>query len=103
MPSLAPITPAGTIAVAVTATSAATVLPVKTGSQIVVTSPSANAIAFVAFGASTTVVVVPTTEANGYPILPGTVQTLTVAPGATHVACIGSVSSTLYFTRGEGE
>ena len=102
MPSLAPITVGNTVAVAVTASSAASLLPVSQGDQIMVTSPAGNAIAFIAFGVSTTTVTIPTTTQNGCPILPGTVQTFTVPPTNTYVAVIGSVSSTLYFTRGDG-
>ncbi len=102
MPALAPFTPANTVAIAVTASSVATVLPVRGGDQIIVTSPVANAIAFIAFGIASTTVVIPTTTTNGCPILPGTAQTFTVPPGNTHVAVIGSVSSTLYFTVGDG-
>ncbi len=100
---LNPFSPANTVAVSVTATSAATALPTLRGNQIVVSAPSANAIAFIAFGAGSTTVVIPTTQTNGYPILPGTKEVLTVPPGATHVAVIGSVSSTLYFTAGDGQ
>lgn len=102
MPSLAPITPGNSVAISVTASSVATLIPASQGDQIMVTSPAANAIAFIAFGISTTTVVIPTTTTNGCPILPGTVQTFTVPPTNTHVAVIGSVSSTLYFTRGDG-
>jgi hypothetical protein len=102
MPALAPITPNNTIAVSVTASSAATALPTARGDQIMVTSPAANAIAFIAFGTASTTVVIPTTSANGCPILPGTAQTFTVPPGNTYVAVIGSVSTTLYFTVGDG-
>lgn len=102
MPALAPFTPGNSIAVSVTATSAYTALPTGHGDQIMVSSPVANAIAFIAFGISTTTVVVPTTSTNGCPILPGTVQVFTVPPGVTGVSVIGSTSSTLYFTAGDG-
>lgn len=102
MPALAPITPGNTVAVAVTASSAASLLPASQGDQIMVTSGAGNAIAFIAFGISSTTVVIPTTTTNGCPILPGTVQVFTVPPTNTHVAVIGSTSSTLYFTRGDG-
>jgi len=101
---LNPFTPGLTIAVAVTASSVATSLvATKKGNSVVVSAPSANAIAFIAFGSSTTTVVIPTTAQNGYPILPGTKEVLTVPPGATHVAVIGTVASTLYFTGGDGQ
>ncbi len=103
MPSLAPMTPGNTVAIAVTATSVATLLPTRGGGQIIVTSPLANNIAFIAFGSASTTVVIPTTAQNGCPILPGTAQTFTVPPGNTHVAVIGTVASTLYFTVGDGE
>lgn len=100
---LNPFTPGASIAVAVTASSVATSLPALGGNQIVVSSPAANAIAFIAFGTGSTTVVIPTTSANGYPILPGTKETLTVPANATHVAVIGSVSSTLYLSTGDGQ
>lgn len=102
MPALAPFTPGNSVAVSVTASSAYTGLSVPKGDQIMVTSPSANAIAFIAFGISTTTVTIPTTSTNGCPILPGTVQVFTVPPGTTGVSVIGSTSSTLYFTAGDG-
>lgn len=100
---LNPFTPGSSIAVSVTATSAATALPTLSANQIMVSAPAANAVAFIAFGTASTTVVIPTTQQNGCPILPGTVQVFTVPPGATHVAVIGSVSSTLYFTAGDGQ
>jgi hypothetical protein len=98
-----PFTPGSTIAVSVTATSAATALPTLRGNQVMVSAPAGNVIAFIAFGVSNTTVVVPTTQTNGCPILPGTVQVFTVPSTATHVSVIGTVASTLYFTAGDGE
>ena len=103
MPALAPATASNTVAISVTASSAATALPTRGGDQIIVTSPAANAIAFIAFGTSSTTVVIPTTSANGIPILPSTAQTFTVPQGNTHVAVIGTSGSTLYFTVVDGE
>lgn len=103
MPSLAPLTPGSNIAITVAATSAAVALPLLYGDQIMVTSPAANAIAFIAFGISTLTVVIPTgTNRNGVPILPGTVNVFTVPPAATHIATIGTVANTLYVTGGDG-
>ncbi len=62
-----------------------------------VTSGGGNAISFIKFGSSTVTAAVTDT-----PILPGTVQTFTLPPGATHAAAIGTSSTTLYFTRGDG-
>jgi len=100
---LNPFTPGSSIAVSVTASSAATVLPTLRGNQIMVSAPAGNVIAFIAFGTASTTVVIPTTQTNGCPILPGTVQVFTVPPGSTHVSVIGTVGSTLYFTAGDGE
>src|SRR5882757_7694149 len=103
MPSLAPLTPGGSIAITVAATSAAVALPILRGDQIVISSLAANAVAFIAFGISTLTVVAPTgTQQNGFPILPGTAQTFTVPPAATHIATIGTAANTLYMSAGDG-
>lgn len=114
MPALAPFTPANTVAITVTASSAVTALPVATatglpttaahGDQVRISSLSGNAICYIAFGISTTTVVIPTgTAANGVPILPGTVETFTIPPGITSIAVIGTLNNTLYVTCGDGQ
>jgi hypothetical protein len=65
--------------------------------QVMVTSAAANSIAFIAFGTSAVTAAVTDT-----PILPGTVQVFTIPHSVTHVAAIGTASTTLYFTSGEG-
>ncbi len=98
-----PLTPGETVTITVSATSAVVALPTPTGNQIVVSSLSANAIAFIAFGSSSLTVVIPTgTERNGFPILPGTAQTFTVPANATHIGTIGTAANTLYVSSGDG-
>jgi hypothetical protein len=99
---LSPFTPGNTVAITITSSSAETAIQTGTGDQVMVSSLAGNAIAFVAFGISSTTVTIPTTATNGTPILPGTVQVFTVPPGTTHIAVIGT-SGTLYVTRGDGE
>ncbi len=100
---LNPFTPGQTIAVTATGASVATALPTTKGNQVMVSSPGTNGIAFIAFGISTTTVVIPTTATNGTPILPGSIQLFTVPASATHVSVIGTLNNTLYFTAGDGE
>lgn len=97
MPALAPFTPAGTVSLAVTGATARVALPRPGANQIMVTSPAANAIAFIKFDQATVTAAVTDT-----PILPGTSQVFTVPLDASHVAAIGTASTTLYFTVGEG-
>ena len=100
MPATSPFTPGSSILITVAATSAAITMPTTKGDQIVISSLAANAIAYVAFGSS---VVIPTgTAANGFPILPGTVNVLTVPPGATQLSTIGTVANTLIASFGDG-
>lgn len=104
MAALQPLTPGLTKAITVASSSAALALPSLQGNQIVITSLAANAVAFVAFGASTLTVVIPTgTAANGFPILPGTAQTFSLPANATHIATIGTAGNTLYMSVGDGE
>lgn len=104
MPALAPFTPGSSIAITVAATSAAVALPTKPGDQVLISSLAANAIAYIAFGASTLTVVIPTgTAANGVPILPGTQRVFTVPANATHIASIGTLNNTLIVTAGDGQ
>lgn len=68
--------------------------------QIMVTAPSTNALAFIAFGTTNAVVATVTDT----PILPGTVQVFSVPSGTAYAAAItGSSTATLYFTPGDGE
>lgn len=99
MPALAPFTPAGTVSRTVTGTTARVALSKANLNQVMVTSAAGNSIAFINFGTSTVEAAVTDT-----PILPGTVQVFTVPSGGltTHVAAIGTSSTTLYFTSGEG-
>lgn len=96
---LNPFTPGTTVSRAVTGTTANVALPTTRGNQIVVASVSTNAIGFIKFGADSTV----TAAVTDYPILPGTKETLTVPPGMTYVAAIGTTGTTLYFTAGDGQ
>ncbi len=90
---------AGTVNLAVTGTTGSVALA-KTGNPqtVEIQSASGNAIAFIEFGISTVTAV----AATGYPILPGVDKIVTVPAGATHVAAIGTSSTTLYFTCGHG-
>ncbi len=96
-----PFTPmsAGTVSRTVSGSSQVVALA-KTGvpQTVLVTSPTANAIAFIEFGASDAAAV----AATALPILPGTVMTLSIAPSVTHMAAIGS-AGTLYVTCGHGQ
>lgn len=98
MAAVNPITPAGTVSRVVTGTSANVALA-KAANQVVVTSPSTNSIAFIAFGTSSSV----TAAVTDTPILPGTVQVFSTGVNITYVAAIGTVGTTLYFTSGEGQ
>lgn len=98
---LQPMTPvtAGTVSRTVNSGSqsvALKVLAAPQSVQVIVSSPSTNAIAFIEFGDST----VTASASTGTPILPGSIQTFTVGD-ATYVAAIGS-AGTLYFTSGYG-
>ena len=98
MSMMNPFTPGVTVSRTVTGTTASVALGTGGGMQVVVSSLSTNNIAFIKFGAATVEAAV-----TDYPILPGAKETLTIPPGATHVAAIGTTSTTLYFTRGDGE
>lgn len=99
MPSLAPFTPGGTVSRTVTSSSANVALPTTTGDQIMVTSPAGGNIAFIKFGVDSSI----TAAVTDTPILPGSIIVLTVPPTMLYVAAIGSATTTLYFTRGDGE
>lgn len=95
-----PFTPAsaGTVSRTVSGSTAAVALFKGSVNQtVMVTSPAANAIAFIEFGDSTVVSV----AATGTPVLPGAIMVFTVGPNVTHMAAIGS-SGTLYVTSGHG-
>lgn len=96
---LNPFTPGTTVSRAVTGSTANVALPSTRGNQIVVASAATNTIAFINFGTSASV----TAAVTDYPILPGTKETLSVPPGMTHVAAIGTTGTTLYFTAGDGQ
>ena len=96
-----PFTPmtAGTVSRTVSGTTANVALAQGSVQQtVMVTSPTANAIAFIEFGDST----VASVAATGTPILPGTVMMFSVGAGVTHMAAIGS-AGTLYVTCGHGQ
>jgi len=98
MAAVNPISPAGTVSRTVTGSSANVALA-KAANQVVVTSPSTNSIAFIAFGTSSAV----TAAVTDTPILPGTVQVFSTGVNITYVAAIGTAGTTLYFTSGEGQ
>lgn len=97
MPALAPFTPGGTVILAVTGSTGSVALAVGGGDQVRLLSIAANAILFFKFGTSTVTAAVTDT-----PLIPGEVEIFTVPPGATHIAAIGTVSTNLYATRGDG-
>jgi hypothetical protein len=94
-----PFTPGATVSLAATTSTARVALPLTKGPQLRVSSLAANALTFIKFGTDTV-----NAAATDFPILPGTVTTITVPPGATHVAGVtGTSTATLYFTAGDGE
>ncbi len=96
MPALAPFTPGATVSRTVTSSTANVALGTG-GDQVMISSAAGGNIAFVKFGDSTV-----TAATTDTPILPGTVQVYTIPPGATYIAAIGSATTTLYITRGDG-
>lgn len=95
-----PFTPVttGTVSRTVSGTSARVALAKGSVNQtIMVSSPAANAIAFIEFGDGTVAAV----AATAMPILPGAIYIFTVGADVTNVAAIGS-AGTLYFTTGRG-
>jgi hypothetical protein len=89
---------AGTVSRSVSGTTANVALAKgSTNQTVMVTSPTANAIAFIEFGDSTVAAV----AATGTPVLPGTVMVFTIGANVTHMAAIGS-AGTLYATVGYG-
>lgn len=97
MPALAPFTPGSTVILVVTGTSARIALPTTRGAQVRILSQSTNAILFVKFGDVTV-----TAAVTDMPIIPGEVETFTIPPDATYAAAIGTTSTNVYFTCGDG-
>lgn len=96
-----PFTPAATVTLAVTETSASVALPAGLSDQVMVTSAPGSSLAFIQFGDGA----VEATEASSTPILPTAAYTFTIGPDATHAAGITATgdTATLYFTRGQGQ
>lgn len=97
MPALAPFTPGATVSLAVTSSTGNVALGTG-GDQVLISSAAGGNIAFIKFGTASSVIAATTDT----PILPGTVQVLTLPPGSTYLAAIGSATTTLYLTRGDG-
>lgn len=98
MANINPFTPAGTVSQAVTSSSATVALSKGGVSQtVMVTSPAGGNIAFIKFGASTV-----TAALTDTPVLPGAILIFTIGNDVTHAAAIGSATTTLYFTNGQG-
>lgn len=97
MGSMNPFTAGPTVSRTVTGSTAQVALG-KPTNQVMVTSPSGGAIAFIKFGSDSTV----TAAVTDIPILPGTIQIFSIATTQTNVAAIGTSGTTLYFTSGEG-
>lgn len=101
MPSLAPITVAGTVTLAATTSTARVALAKNVLNQVMVSSPSASSLAFIKFGDSAVTAAITDT-----PILPGTQKVFTVPSdgSVTHIAAItGTSTATIYATSGEGQ
>lgn len=96
MPALAPFTPGLTVILQVTGSTARQSLGTG-GDQVRLLSVAANAILFFKFGDSTVTAAVTDT-----PLIPGEIEIFTIPPGTTHVAAIGTTSTNLYATRGDG-
>lgn len=92
-----PFTPAGTVTISVSSSNVTTALS-KATNAVMISAPAGGAVAFIKFGTSSVTAAVTDT-----PILPGSVQTFSVAPQVTHVGAItASSTQTLYATSGEG-
>lgn len=97
--SLGPFTPAGTVNVAATTTTASVALPLVSRDQVMVTNDAGGSLAFVAFGDST----VTASAATSTPVLPGAAYVFTINPQQTHMAAItGTGTATVYATAGQG-
>lgn len=88
--------PAGTTAISVTTSSAATPLPANT-MQYRLFNAGSGQVSF-EFGTSG----VTASASTGTPIPAGATEVFSVLPGVTHIATIGSAAATLYVTAGEG-
>ena len=96
--SVQPFKPSGTALIA--ATVASGFIPLVGGGDEVLVTNIGTTVAFVAFGTDNTVVATVTT---GIPVLPGAKVLLSVGPLITTAAVImGSLTATVYFTRGSG-
>jgi hypothetical protein len=96
------IKPNTTIAITVGTSSAAVLIPVGGGRQVLFCNRG-SADVFYNFGASNVTVAIPTATAGGAVVPPGAMLTVTTPEGATHVATIsGTASQTLYATAGDG-
>lgn len=99
MPALAPFSPAGTVNVSATTTTANVALPLVARDQVMVTNAPGGSTAFIAFGDST----VTASAATSTPVLPGAAYTFTINPQQTHMAAItGTGTATVYATVGQG-
>lgn len=98
MPALAPFTPAATVSRTVTSSTANVQLPAIGGDQVIIQSVPGGNIAFVKFGTDNTV----TAATTDLPILPGAMYVFTIPYLSTYIAAIGSATTTLYITRGDG-
>lgn len=102
MPSLAPISPAGTAKLSVTATTGRVARAKATTNQMRLATLPTDKTCYVALGGST---VVATT--SGIPVLPGIPFTITVPTdgSVSYVAaiCAATETATLYITDGEGQ
>lgn len=91
-----PFTPGITVSRTVTSSTASVALGAVGQAQLIQSIPSGN-IAFIKFGDSTVTAAVTDT-----PVLPGVVLVLVPPATATHMAAIGSATTTLYVTSGYG-
>lgn len=100
---MTPFSAGPTVSRTVTSSSANVALGAGAGAsgtpQVLITSPAGGNIAFINWGTSASV----TAALTDTPILPGTIMVLSPPAGTTHVAAIGSATTTLYFTVGHGE
>lgn len=96
MTTLSPFTPGGSVALAVTGTSARALIPLASSQQIVIYN-SGTTTAYIAVGDGT---VVATT--SGYPIISGTKEALTIGAGTNLAAITASSTTSLIITAGDG-
>lgn len=92
-----------TQAIAVTTSSAATAITLPSGvgpgGWTLRVEGDASAVVYIKFGASTVTV----TTSNGMGIKAGSVESIGIGPGITHIACIvASGTATLRITAGKG-